>query len=74
MKSVIKLNVFVLKYVPLLTIEDQTLANFLAQLPCVEVQDPIVEPNLFITQNWTKVGVIIINPQESLEIQVPTIS
>ena len=39
MKWAIKLNAFALKYVPLKAMKGQVLADFLAQHPCIEVQN-----------------------------------
>ena len=41
MKWAIKLNVFALKYVPLRVVKGQPLADFLAERPCVDIQDPL---------------------------------
>ena len=43
MKWAIKLNAFSLKYVSLKAMKGQELADFLAQHPCVEVQNPLAE-------------------------------
>lgn len=52
----IKRNAFVLKYVPIRATKGYALANLLAQHPWVEVQDPLVDLNLFIT---VKSGVLM---------------
>ena len=41
MKWAIKLNAFSLKYVPLRVFKGQALADFLAEHPCVDIQDPL---------------------------------
>ena len=39
MKWAIKLNTYSLKYVPLRVVKGQALADFLAEHPCVDIQD-----------------------------------
>ena len=41
MKWAIKLNVFALKYVPLRVVKGQAVAYFLAEHPCVDIQNPL---------------------------------
>ena len=54
MKWVIKLSVFALKYIPLKAMKGQVLANFLAQHPCIEVQNPLVECQGYVQiKPWT---------------------
>ena len=54
MKQAIKLNAFVLKYVLLNAIKGQVLADFLAQHPCVEVQNPLTECYGYVQiKSWT---------------------
>ena len=43
MKWAIRINAFTLKYVPLKAMKGQVLADFLAQHPFIEVQNPLAE-------------------------------
>ena len=42
-KVAIKLNAFVLRYVPLKAMKGQVLADFLTEHPCIEVQNSLAE-------------------------------
>ena len=76
-KWTIKLNVFALKYVPLRAIKGQALADFLAEHPCVDIQDPLdncqgyvqLEPWVLAFdrskhQNGARFEIVIISPNK----------
>ena len=44
----IKLHAFALKYVLLKAIKGQTLINFLAEHPCVEISDPLFKVDNYV--------------------------